>query len=224
MLTYSAEIRWFLRGAEQWNALLEWFTREGDLSTVVDQPELTLPDTQACVLQEETRVDDYLLLPECSTVGVKQRQGKLEVKALVAGPRPLSTAQIGGRVDQWLKWSFEPTEPQKLAKELDLAGPWREIAKERFLQKYALDSGSPAAISPKSRPQIGCNVELTRLDADAKSRKWITLGFESFGGSTQLSAGLAAAVETFFDAHKPPPVSLDGWDSLSYPAWLATLE
>jgi hypothetical protein len=62
------------------------------------------------------------------------------------------------------------------------------------------------------------------LDVEAKSREWITLGFESFGGSGNVIARLHEAVKSFFNAQGQPPVPLERWDSLSYPAWLATLQ
>ena len=67
------------------------------------------PEAPPFVKLERERNDDYLLLPGCDTVGVKQRQGKLEVKALVAGPSPFSLGAVVGRLDQWVKWSFEPS-------------------------------------------------------------------------------------------------------------------
>jgi hypothetical protein len=174
---------------------------------------------------EQKRTDEYLLVPNCSTVGVKQRQGKLEVKALIAGPRPFSLGGVVGRVDQWVKWSFDPSEAiaTQLEIELDQSGPWRRVVKKRHTQKISLDSGGPVSVPPDQRPETGCNIELTVIDVEATLRTWLTFGFEAFGPSARVMALLDEAVTHFFAVHGPPPVSLDGSDSLSYPAWLATL-
>jgi hypothetical protein len=78
-------------------------------------------------------------------------------------------------------------------------------------------------LPPDQDPETGCNIELTVIDVKATIGTWLTFGFESFGPSGRLSVLLYKAVQHFFAAHDPPPVSLDGSDSLSYPSWLAML-
>ena len=78
-------------------------------------------------------------------------------------------------------------------------------------------------MSPDERPDVGCNIELTVVDVKADIGTWLTFGFEAFGPSGRVMALLDEAVRHFFAAHGPTPVRLDGRDSLSYPAWLATL-
>jgi hypothetical protein len=81
----SAEIRWFWPGHAQWEVLLAWFTRQGRLPLVAEtRQNVSQPDVGRLVKQERPHTDDYRLLPNCQTVGVKQREGRLEVKALVA--------------------------------------------------------------------------------------------------------------------------------------------
>jgi hypothetical protein len=82
---HSVEVRWFWPGHAQWEVLLAWFTRKGRLPLVAEtRQNVSQPDVGRLVKQERPHTDDYLLLPNCETVGVKQRQGRLEVKALVA--------------------------------------------------------------------------------------------------------------------------------------------
>jgi hypothetical protein len=91
------------------------------------------------------------------------------------------------------------------------------------MQKYAIDSGGCAAVSPDAWPAAGCNIEMTLLKVEAHIDAWITFGFEAFGDSAHVMALLDEAVRYFVAAHGPPPVQLEGRDSLSYPAWLAML-
>lgn len=222
---HSAELRWFLPEQSPWDCLLDWFTLQGRLAINVEGQYDPRAATGSFVKLERERVDEYLLLPQCDTVGVKQRQGKLEVKALVASPRPFSLGGVVGRVDQWVKWSFDPSEAivTQLEIEMDQSGPWRKVVKKRYTQKISLDSVRPIAVSPDQYPEIGCNIELTVIDVQATLRTWLTFGFEAFGPSGRVVALLDQAVQHFFAAYGPPPVSLDGNDSLSYPAWLAKL-
>ena len=204
---HSAELRWFLPGDDAREALLGWFRG---------------PDG-ALVKEESPRTDSYLLLPASDAVGVKQRQGRLEVKTRVAGPVPYAAHGAVGRLDQWVKWSFDPAEAiaDALARALDRAGPWRAVEKRRFLLKLAADEGAPAPVAASARPTRGCNVELTVLSATPGAARWLTLGFEAFGPPAGVAALLDEAVAHFFGARGAPPVALEGRDSLSYPAWLA---
>jgi len=221
---HSAELRWFLPEQSPWDRLLHWFTLQGHLPINEEGQYDPGAATGPFVKLERERIDEYLLLPQCDTVGVKQRQGKLEVKALIAGPRPFSLGGVDGRQDQWVKWSFAPSDAItfQLEIELDQSGPWRKVVKKRYLQKYSFDSGL-VVVSPDQRPDTGCNIELTVIGVKANIGTWVTFGFEAFGPSARLMALLDEAVRHFFTVHGPAPVRLDGRDSLSYPAWLALL-
>lgn len=229
---HSAEIRWFLREHDQRDQILRWFRLQDQLPLNGQGQYDPKAATGPWVKLEQERTDEYLRLPDCDTVSVKQREGRLEVKALVAGPRPFSLDKMTGRMDQWVKWSFDPsgkafpdgqTLTQQLDSEFDQSGPWCKVGKKRYLQKYSFDSGSLVAVSPDQRPDTGCNVELTVLDVNGNAGAWLTFGFEAFGPSGRVIAFLDEVVKHFFALHGPAPVPLDGRDSLSYPAWLAML-
>jgi hypothetical protein len=222
---HSAEVRWFLPHQGQWDTLLTWFTRQGQLNIVEETtPYIRQPDAPPFVKQERPRTDVYLPLPNCEAVGVKQRQGRLEVKALVVEPRPFAAGEAAGRVDEWVKWSLKPSEGIASTLESDLrqAGVWQKVEKRRWLQKYAFTTGSLSAVSPDAWPDAGCNVELTLLDVEGSVNAWVTFGFEAFGTPNCLSL-LHEMVWDFFALHGSAPLALVENDSLSYPAWLVRL-
>lgn len=223
---HSAEIRWFLPDQSRHDQMLDWFRLPDQELVVETENYVLLPDAAPFVKLERERVDEYLLMPGCATVGVKQRQGRLEVKALAAGPHPFTQGEVVGRVDQWVKWSFDPSDQtaKLLEDELDQSGPWCRIGKKRYLQKYSFDLGSVAAVSPDLRPDTGCNVELTALSVDESAGAWLTFGFEAFGAPDHIRSILDETVRRFFALHGPAPFPLDERDSLSYPAWLAMLQ
>lgn len=222
---HSAELRWFLPEQSPWDRLLDWFTLQGRLAINVEGQYDPRAAAGTFVKVEQERIDEYLLLPQCATVGVKQRQGKLEVKALIAGPHPFSLGRVVGRVDQWVKWSFDPSEAiaTQFAIELDQVGPWRRVAKKRYAQKISLDLGGAVSVSPDQYPEIGCTIELTMIDVEASVGTWLTFGFEAFGPSGRVLALLDEAAAHFFTLHGLPPLQLDGRDSFSYPTWLTQL-
>jgi hypothetical protein len=221
---HSAELRWFLPEQSPWDRVLHWFTLQGRLPINEEGQYDPRTATGPFVKLERERIDEYLFLPQCDTVGVKQRQGKLEVKALIAGPRAFSLGEVDGRQNQWVKWSFAPSDAIaiQLEIELDQSGPWRKVVKKRYLQKYSFDLGL-VAVSPDQRPDTGCNIELTVIDVKATTGTWLTFGFEAFGPSGRVMVLLDEAVQHYFTVHGPAPIRLEGRDSLSYPAWLALL-
>lgn len=214
----TAEIRWFWPGTEQWPAWIDWFTLNGQLSLIA---ETEVPKTRLWIRQERPRTDDYLLLPNCETAGVKQREGRLEVKALLAGPHPFTQGDIAGRMDQWVKWSLLPSAhvALPLAADLQQSGPWGSVAKQRYTQQMAQVVGELTAVAPDTFPDAGCHVELTQLQVTAEPTHWLTLGFEAFG-QTDRPALLDKAIAYFFAAYGPPPFRLSQPNSFSYPAWL----
>ena len=207
----SAEIRWFLPGDGPRDALLRWFGAEPD------------QDAPTLVTREKARTDSYLLLPNCDSSGVKQREGKLEVKARVAGPFPIARPEAVGRVDRWVKWSFAPSEgiAPALETELSTSGPWREVEKVRYLRRLSFDSGRAVAVAPDERPDSGCTIELTELTVERQA--WLTVGFEAFGPPARLLALLDEALGAFFAERGAPPLPLEGRDSMSYPTWIAMM-
>lgn len=204
----SAEVRWFFRGeppAEVW----EWF-RSGDLWT-----------------QQPNRVDEYLVLPGCSAVGIKLREGRFEVKAQTEAP--LATEYPGGvrgHRDGWVKWSRSAGDPER-ARAFLTAGDeqWVRVGKDRTLRGFSLDGvspdGDPHEVDASSdRPARGCGVEITRVSVLAPVESaWWTLGLEGFDQGGEVAECLER-VARFFFAGGAPPVALDLDSSLSYSAWL----
>jgi hypothetical protein len=219
----SAELRWFSPLVERKAELLAWF-RQADALPLVEESGAT--PSVPYVKAEGLRTDHYLCLPCSDVTGVKQRQGKFEIKSLVAGPRPWAAHGLTGRVDQWVKWSFDDKDKDfraTLAGKLNDSGKWTAVGKTRYLQKYSCSSGDMKLVSPDDRPQSGCNVELTLIDVDASVSQWVTLGFEAFGEPGDTFKLLHDTLDDFFARCGPPPLPLSGHDSVSYPTWLALL-
>lgn len=209
----SAEVRWFWQ-AEPPAGLADWFLRASAAAPAAGGG--------------RTRVDVYLFEPGLREVGVKRRGPSpgLEIKGLIETAR--ETIGLGGLAaapELWCKWTVAA---------LSLPPSSRlGIEKRRWLRKLAVDAatgGTPAVrevaldedespMAGERRPELGCNVELTRLQVDGGD-VWWTLGFEAFGGLSAVRDALAAAVETMA-GRRPPP--LGPARCASYPAWIADL-
>jgi hypothetical protein len=193
------EIRWFFRGTLPLE-ILAWF------DAGVDQP-----------AQPAERVDHYLHLGQLDSLGIKLREGNVEIKLRQC---KLGTVQfhqqVAGQVEHWRKWSFALA----VAPLQDLLVPtsaWLPVHKSRRLRRYQVAADEALSlISPDVYPDRGCDLEVTQVRVH--SQAWWTVGFEAFGPEARLRKNLCRAVEQVLK--NPPPLALTVDDSFAYPRWL----
>jgi hypothetical protein len=196
----SVEARWFMRGAvpiESLGWIRRWEFAGGG---------------------PEEREDHYLALPDITSIGVKLRDGKFEVKRrdIDLGLFPLSSRVIG-RLALWRKWSFKVVDDDSIEVP---DGYWMTVQKKRFLRKYSSECSDFRPVDPKSFPTCGCTVELTELKA--RGAEWWSVGFEAFGpDEDQLRHTLTLVAAKCLVTQNCP--SLSGEDSFDYPEWLLSL-
>jgi hypothetical protein len=192
----STEIRWFFPHSPP-EAIQTWF---GSLGAVENRP---------------PRTDIYL--PGLGLdLGIKLREGRLEIKRLTAdhGSRKFAGG-VEGNVRAWTKSSFELTPDQ------DPPADWIAVEKSRRILYF--DSGPGGEITPAAPgtiPQAGGGVELT-LVTSAEGRRWWTFGIEVVGPETDQADILSALADQLFSP--PVPLSLPVSASQDYPSWLAGL-
>lgn len=197
----TLEVRWFLTGLTP-AAVREWFS--GLDGPFEDQP---------------FRTDHYLRLPDAGDLGIKWREGRLELKQR-QGTRGLMTFNgvAAGKVEHWRKWSFELAEAgQDLAEMLRPAEAWTAVSKARRLRRYRPGDGDemvPVALG--EFPAAGVEVELSAVQVG--EAHWWSVAFESFGRESDLETGLLSTIELVLEQGEPP--ALPGSQSCGYPAWL----
>jgi len=201
----SAEIRWFWADAPP-PGLEKWFC---------NATESTCPAGGG-----EPRRDEYLYDQSQIELGLKRRGGKpgVEVKGLVAAKwGDLTASPFLGPIELWTKWTSEVLELR--------AGSTVPIEKVRWLRKFDTAKQFPEEIpldskenplGNRARPEIGCNVELTRITLRG-NEVWWTLGFESFGNIQTVNKSLDAVAMTL--ATRQPPELGTGL-LMSYAHWL----
>ncbi len=214
---HSGEIRWFFRDGPQ-SEVDRWFS-----------------DCDAAV-SEAPRRDSYIILPRCTTAGVKIRQGNIEVKAQT---QPASLVQFADRVrgyqDSWVKWSRPASDPESFLAAPTIPERWAHVEKERTLRLLSLETEVPEEIEAGSRHlSAGCQAERTLLrvlvsDEDTvpghawgQAERWWSLSLEAFGSPDAVAELLLRAATHWFSENFP--AALRAEDSMSYPQWLARLE
>jgi hypothetical protein len=200
----TLEVRWFLQGplpAEHYH----WFMEESPLP-----------------IDSETREDWYLDVAKSRDLGIKLRQGNLEIKQRIGSRGVCKLAkQVRGRVETWVKWPFSIDAESSAAILSDSAQLWIPVHKSRWSRHYAITStGTIEAVAASSEAEQGCSLELS--DLQVAGQNWHSLCFETFGreisGATDLAQNLEHVVRHVVrQAGLPPLKARCSW---GYPRWL----
>ena len=216
----SHEVRWFFEGpATQHPSLTHWF------ETIAPLPKH--PDVGPPVWRG--RLDDapdvYLLVPGSDDMGIKWREGELQMKGRASS---LGTQVFCGRhqgvVERWIKWSY--ANMPKPYQQLFMAGRETGLAtaavrKTRALRKVRLDTltGTAEEVDAKTCVDRGLGCELTDLEVAGKA--YCSLAFEAFPNDAAMDAAFTEAVEAF--VHGLTAFDLTVAHSQSYPAFLGSI-
>lgn len=162
----SMEVRWFGKGTVP-PEVLEWFRRVWRMG-----------EDPFCSMG--SRTDYYFRLGDNDSLGIKLREGKMEVKQRLHQHGVITLSQrVSGLVEEWRKWSYALDEAATDALPGSCPDPfWVGVQKERTLCKYEVTGDRKVlAVPADDFPGEGGQVELTRLAAQGND--WWTMGFEA---------------------------------------------
>lgn len=183
MLT-SLELRWFISG-ELPSDVSTWFERD---------------KLGGCLQAPEAREDVYLYVPKCEYMGIKLRQGRLEVKWRQAELEILRLERVEGRLEKWSKWLCEdPTSEAFQPKRVSNQKSWVKIGKVRSQRLYD-----------------DCALELTQLTI--KDNTWWSLALETFGAELQKIDTLQNIFELVSNTYIGSQLQIQ--NSFAYPKWI----
>ena len=183
----TLEVRWFEPGKIPDN-VEQWFTTAcpGELSGAAEE-----------------REDQYFYTPGCEALNLKLRRGKLELKwrQTEMGIYSFDVKNWRGRVERWLKWSYQESIPDRLIQALGTGDqPVVTIGKKRW-----------------QRHHLGVECELTQLRFD-RSKFWWSLGFEmeetQTRGKNHFQQVVSQVIKTY------PETAFNTAHSHAYPSWL----
>jgi hypothetical protein len=216
----SHEVRWFFAGqANQHTALKHWF------ETVAPMPKHpgVGPPVWKGRLNDEP--DVYLLVPGSDDMGIKWREGELQIKGRVSSlGTQVFCGRHQGKVERWMKWSY--ANPPAAYKRLFVAGKetglvTASIQKTRALRKVRLDTmtGKAQEVDVQAFVDRGLAVELTDLEVAGET--YCSLAFEAFPNDSAMDAAFTQAVESFLGGLTALDLAVAC--SQSYPAWLGSI-
>ncbi|WP_193911965.1 hypothetical protein [Vasconcelosia minhoensis] len=208
----SQEVRWFFEGnADRYPALKTWF------ETVA--PFLTSSDLGLPVWKE--RSDCYLLVPGGDDMGIKWREGEMQIKGRVSASGPqVFCGRHQGLVERWVKWSYAdlPAAYRRLflAETTELMTV--SVLKKRALRQVRLDALTAEAEEVRAETSISRGLEFELTDLEVAGKPYCSLAFEAFPSDSAMDAVFIPAVEAFLS--KLTELALTTANSRSYPAWL----
>ena len=195
----SAEIRWFLKGKIPLE-VFDWFI--GLNENYVNQAERT----------------DYYLNPiSDDSLGIKLREGRVEVKQRLNHIGNITPGEnVAGIAEKWQKWSFELKEANHIFSDSFIQNKWLPVNKTRILVNYGITEDNIVAQKEEVSYKNGCLTELTSVLINKK--EWWTLGLEAYGEENRLLDNLVLISHLILNDKVNIRFSLN--DSLSYPGWL----
>ena len=201
MLT-TYEVRWFDSGNIP--EIIEYWFKQNCLLSSTKLP--------------EEREDVYLYTPECDYLGIKLRQGGLEIKWRYPVTTTIhSGSLVEGNIEKWKKWRCSDFSGESFSLQQITDNPvWIKVKKIRYSQQYTVVLKSPKAVSTDIDIDNGCSLEIT--DIEINGNKWWSIALEAFGEDFHLEDNLHATAALIFNSYDRLP--LEAKNSFSYPSWL----
>ena len=192
------EVRWFIEGSYP-DEIGEWQANKG-------------------FMKEKKRSDIYLIFPS-PEIGVKLREGRLEIKYRLAYDEFTSLSnRFSGKMEFWKKTSIDLSDP--------IANPFQNVddylfavEKERAILRFQMDPLSGKLATVKGKIDLGVIIESTKLTIQGSN--WWTLGFDAFGEREIQKECLLNGIPLILMDFPLPKLQLN--DSMSYPQWLLSL-
>jgi hypothetical protein len=215
----SQEVRWFLNNSlDAYPGVKLWVE---NFCPVKKEETVVPPQWQGRL---GNKPDIYLIIPEQTDMGIKWREGQLQIKGLQSSlGTQLFDGGYTGRVERWIKWSYEG------AVIANTFGPWVnsveldgvrhvKIFKSRCLRKVRMDpqSGESREVDATKSIDRGGNLEVAQLTVGSAS--YCSIAFEAFPDDSEMHAAFSRFVNTFLGGLQG--VELQTSNSMSYPAWL----
>ena len=209
----SHEVRWFLEGCVDQHPALRHWVEEG-----VADPKWTG--------RLGGKPDAYLIVPGAADMGIKWREGQLQIKGLESslGTQKF-TGSFEGKVERWMKWGYEGKFVE------DAFAPWFksssgapqivEVHKTRFLRKVRLNPFTLKPIEVDSKTLIDRGGALEVIDLRVGTQAFTSVAFEAFPNDSGMHRDFTVFVNAFLG--KLGRIELTESNSMSYPAWLQTL-
>jgi hypothetical protein len=170
---------------------------------------------------EGERSDYYIFIPNVDFMGIKNREGRLEVKWRIPNSQKrLETTKFDGILEEWVKWSWSDSKPLVNDPAFNFLseypkGPMIKISKRRLSRKFKLLSGDKfEPVEWIDLSESGFSMELTEIILEKS--KWWSIGFETLGNKITPEL-FQIKIE---EISNKIPLKLELENSFGYPRWI----
>lgn len=159
----------------------------------------------------EKRTDLYLVSRD-EAVGVKLRNGRLEVKSRCSTEK-VDVGGVGGQLEAWVKWTWDGVDANFSVE--SPPNPWLAVTKVRYRCKFEIE-GELLRLVGSRRVSHGGALEITELTVAGKN--YWTAGAEAFAAGPEAK-NVCLRGATMLVSRLSELSSTDG-RSGGYPSWL----
>lgn len=200
----TAEIRWFQKGVSPPN-MHQWLQH---LNGVFEE--------------QEPRIDVYQVLPDQMNLGIKLREGRMEIKKRLAFQHSFTSENIHGKLETWIKWSSKTEEGIPSYNTMfDDVSHWIRIEKKRILQKFEITRKKQLTLYPDNGfPEAGIAIELANLKV--QEHPWWTFALECFGPMERVATDLLSVAPALLENNVSTQLTKD--NSYGYPEWIGMIQ
>jgi len=205
----SHEVRWFLDGSIDQHPQLRKWVEDG-----AKRP--------AWIGRLGGRPDAYLVVPGAMDMGIKWREGQLQIKGLESslGAQVFSGGHQGN-VERWIKWSYQGKSIEDSFRAWFEKPRIIEVFKTRCLRRLRINPFTHALVEVGAEEPIDRGGSLEVTDLRAGGNAYCSVAFEAFPNDSGMHGDFTILVNAFLE--KLQEVRLSESNSMSYPAWLQTL-
>ena len=166
----------------------------------------------------EKREDVYLYTPGCDYLGIKLRQGGLEIKWRYLEKTAMQFGSlVQGNGEKWKKWRCADSSEESFSFQQIGDNPvWVKVAKVRYSQLYQILEKTPQAVSSDTDVDNGCSLELTNVEING-NKLW-SIALEAFGEDCNLKDNLQVTADIVFSSYDLFPLQAE--NSYGYPSLL----
>ena len=166
-------------------------------------------------VSEPTERQDHYLLGSGECLGVKWREGNVEIKQQQGEAEVFAEQAVAGYLEQWTKWSFALEDKQALS----FDSHWLAIIKRRRLLTFAYDAHRHT-VSPvtESQGENLCTLEYTHLTV--AEGDYYTLGLEAAGEPALIKSSLVQTIAYLSERVHFEKLGLAQRNSSNYARWI----
>ncbi len=166
-------------------------------------------------ISEPTQRQDHYLLGSGERLGVKWREGNVEIKQQQGEAEIFAEQAVAGNLEQWIKWSFALENKETFNDD----SHWLAITKRRRLLTFAYDAHRHT-VSPVAEPEGEnlCTLEYTHLTVAGSDCH--TLGLEATGEPTRIKSSLVQTIAYLSERVHFEKLGLAQKNSNNYARWI----